>query len=151
MFRSIDDVKMREVTDYPHAFSMNLVEIRMINSATYLNKEANSAILEENNNMSKQLYLQAHMHLKADQADEFTPIFKEHARLSRSKPGCLFFYLVRENDDPTKFGTMECWENEEYFHQHVADAEHKEFEPKLKKALAEEVDVRLCELVMGME
>lgn len=99
--------------------------------------------------MSKQLYLMAHFELK--QADEFAPIFAEHAKASRAKAGCLFFYLIRDRETPTKFATMECWENHDYFLQHTKDEEHDKFIAKIKQYWKGEPDVMECDLVMGME
>lgn len=97
------------------------------------------------------LYLIAHMHLEEKEADAFEETFREHARASRAKPGNLFFYLVREQDDPTKYSTMEAWENMDYFDQHVADEEHEAFQEKLQPVLRKEVDARQYELVQGMD
>ena len=99
--------------------------------------------------MSKQLYLMAHFEL--DRPDEIASTFAEHAKASRAKPGCLFFYLIRDRDNPAKFATMECWENYDYFEQHVADEEHSTFQEKLKPYKQREPDVMECDLVMGME
>lgn len=101
--------------------------------------------------MSKTLYLVAHMHLREDQADDFEQTFREHARASRAKAGCLFFYLVREADDRSKYSTMEAWENNDYFEQHVADDEHEKFQKKLQPVLQKEVDARMYELIQGMD
>lgn len=91
------------------------------------------------------------MHLKQAEADKFEQTFREHARASRAKPGCLFFYLVREEDDRTKYSTMEAWENKDYFEQHVADEEHEKFQEQLQPVLQKEVDARLYELIQGMD
>lgn len=101
--------------------------------------------------MSKTFYLMAHMELKESEADAFEATFQKHARDSRAKVGNLFFYLVREIDDRTKYSTMEAWENKDYFEQHVADAEHEEFQAKLQPVLAKEVDARFYDLIQGMD
>ncbi|NJC26223.1 putative quinol monooxygenase [Neolewinella antarctica] len=99
--------------------------------------------------MSKQLYLIAKFDLK--KADKAYPIFKKHAKASRAKLGCLFFYLIQDKDDPSKFATMECWENYDYFEQHVADDEHEAFFKKIKKHFRKDPEVMEANLVMGME
>jgi quinol monooxygenase YgiN len=99
--------------------------------------------------MSKQLYLTAHFEL--NNPDDFAPTFAGHAKASRAKPGCLFFYLIRDRDNPAKFATMECWENYDYFTQHTEDDEHSAFHKKIKKVWKEEPEVFEGELVMGME
>ena len=99
--------------------------------------------------MSKQLYLIAQFEL--NKPDEFAPTFAEHAKASRAKPGCLFFYLIRDRDHPAKFATMESWEDYSYFEQHVADDEHTAFHAKIKQYWKSEPDVMEADLLMGME
>ena len=99
--------------------------------------------------MPKQLYLIAKFDL--EDAETAYPIFKKHAKASRAKVGCLFFYLIRDKDDPSKFATMECWENYGYFEQHVADEEHTEFHGKIKQHFRSAPEVMEANLVMGME
>ena len=99
--------------------------------------------------MAKQLYLTASFDL--NDADAFAPTFAEHARASRAKVGCLFFYLIRDRNEPSKFATMECWEDYSYFEQHVADEEHEAFHAKIKQVWKEEPVVMEGDLVMGME
>ena len=52
---------------------------------------------------------------------QFEATFREHARASRAKEGCMFFYLIRDRDNPAHFATMECWDTYAHFEQHVAD------------------------------
>ena len=99
--------------------------------------------------MAKQLYLIAKFDL--EDSDIAYPIFKEHARASRAKEGCLFFYLIRDREDSSKFATMECWDEYSYFEQHVADEEHTEFFGKIKKHFRKDPEVMEADLVMGME
>ncbi len=99
--------------------------------------------------MSKQLYLTAQFEL--NKPDEFAPIFKEHARASRAKVGCLFFYLIRDRENSARFATMECWDTYAHFEQHVADEEHTAFHGKIKQYWKAEPDVMEADLVMGME
>lgn len=99
--------------------------------------------------MSQQLYLIAKFDL--DDADNFAPVFAQHAKDSRAKVGCLFFYLIRDREDPSKFATMECWENYAYFEQHVADEEHEAFFKKIKPLFREDPVVMEADLLMGME
>lgn len=99
--------------------------------------------------MSKQLYLIAKFDL--EDADVAEPIFRKHAKDSRSKLGCLFFYLIRDKDDPSKFATMECWDDYAYFEKHVADEEHELFFSKIKKHFRTDPEVMEADLVMGME
>ena len=99
--------------------------------------------------MSKQLYLTAQFEL--DKPDDFAATFAEHAKASRAKEGCLFFYLIRDRDNPAHFATMECWDTYAHFEQHVADDEHSAFQKKLKPHLKGEPRVMEADLVMGME
>ena len=99
--------------------------------------------------MTKQLYLTAKFEL--NKPDEFAPTFADHARASRAKVGCLFFYLIRDRAHPAKFATMECWETYAHFEQHVADDEHVAFLAKIKKYWKGEPEVMEADLVMGME
>ena len=99
--------------------------------------------------MSKQLYLTAQFEL--DKPDEFAATFAAHAKASRAKEGCLFFYLIRDRDKPAHFATMECWDTYAHFEQHVADDEHTEFQSKLKPHLKGKPQVMEADLVMGME
>ena len=99
--------------------------------------------------MSKQLYLTAQFEL--DKPDEFAEIFADHAKASRAKEGCLFFYLIRDRDNPAHFATMECWDTYAHFEQHVADDEHTAFQSKLKPHLKGKPQVMEADLVMGME
>ena len=101
--------------------------------------------------MPDTLYLIGHMHLKEAEADAFEATFRQHARASRAKPGCLFFYLVREEEDRSKYSTMEAWESHDYFDRHVADEEHEKFKEKLQPVLREEVDARFYDLIQGMD
>ena len=96
-----------------------------------------------------QLYLTAKFDL--NDADNFASTFTEHAKASRAKPGCLFFYLVRDRANASQFMTMECWENYDYFEQHVADDEHAAFHAKISKVWKHEPEVMEADLVMGME
>ena len=96
-----------------------------------------------------QLYLTAKFDL--NDADNFASTFAEHAKASRAKPGCLFFYLVRDRANASQFMTMECWENYDYFEQHVADDEHAAFHAKISKVWKHEPEVMEADLVMGME
>lgn len=99
--------------------------------------------------MKKQLYLIAKFEL--NNPDEFASTFAEHAKASRAKPGCLFFYLIRDRNEPAKFATMECWETYEHFEQHVADDEHEAFHAKIKQYWKHEPVVTEADLLMGME
>ncbi|NJB85676.1 quinol monooxygenase YgiN [Lewinella marina] len=99
--------------------------------------------------MAKQLYLIAQFEL--NDADNFAPIFREHAKASRAKPGCLFFYLIRDRENPAKFATMECWEEYRYFEDHVNDDEHNAFHTKISKVWKREPDVMEADLLCGME
>ncbi|WP_116127511.1 putative quinol monooxygenase [Lewinella sp. IMCC34183] len=99
--------------------------------------------------MSKQLYLTAKFNL--DKPDEVEPIFREHAKASRAKEGCLFFYLIRDRDNDAHFATMECWDTYAHFEQHVADDEHTNFQSKLKPHLKGDPEVMEGDLVSGME
>ena len=99
--------------------------------------------------MAQQLYLTAAFDL--NDADNFAPTFAEHARASRAKEGCLFFYLIRDRETPSKFATMECWDEYKYFEQHVNDAEHQAFHAKIKKVWKQEPTVMEADLVVGME
>ncbi|MBB4077686.1 quinol monooxygenase YgiN [Lewinella aquimaris] len=95
--------------------------------------------------MSKPLYLIAQFEL--NKADEFADTFAEHARASKDKPGCRFFYLIRDRENPAKFATMECWDTYAHFEQHVADDEHTEFHGKIKQYWKEEPVVMEGDLV----
>ena len=99
--------------------------------------------------MSKQLYLTAKFDL--NDADDFAPTFAEHARASRAKAGCLFFYLIRDRETPSQFMTMECWDEYHYFEAHTKDAEHDAFLAKIKKVWKHEPEVMEGDLVLGME
>ncbi len=99
--------------------------------------------------MPDQLYLTAKFDLK--DPDKIAPVFREHARASRAKEGCLFFYLIRDRDKPALFATMECWDTYAHFEQHVADDEHTEFQSKLKPHLNGDPEVMEGDLISGME
>ncbi|MCP9237552.1 putative quinol monooxygenase [Lewinella sp. JB7] len=95
--------------------------------------------------MSKPLYLIAQFEL--NQPDEFAPTFAAHAAASRDKPGCRFFYLIRDRENPAKFATMECWETYEHFEQHVADDEHAAFHSQIKRYWKGEPEVMEADVV----
>lgn len=99
--------------------------------------------------MSKQLYLTASFEL--NEADRFAPIFAKHAADSRRKEGCLFFYLIRDREDPSKFATMECWDTYADFEAHVADEEHDAFFKQIKPLFRKDPVVMEADLLMGME
>ncbi|MEO0734203.1 MAG: antibiotic biosynthesis monooxygenase [Bacteroidota bacterium] len=96
-----------------------------------------------------QLYLVAKFDL--DDADRFAPIFAKHAADSRRKEGCLFFYLIRDRDNPSEFATMECWDTYADFEAHVADAEHDAFFKQIKPLFRKEPEVLVADLVQGMQ
>ncbi|THH41179.1 putative quinol monooxygenase [Neolewinella litorea] len=99
--------------------------------------------------MAKQLYLTAQFEL--EDADAFASNFHDHAKASRAKPGCLFFYLIRDRHNPARFATMECWEDYSYFEQHVNDEEHNAFHAKISQVWKREPDVMEADLLCGME
>jgi len=99
--------------------------------------------------MSKQLYLTASFELK--DADQFAPTFAKHASATRRKVGCLFFYLIRDREDDTKFATMECWDTYADFEAHVADDEHTAFFKKIKPLFKKDPVVMEADLLQGME
>jgi quinol monooxygenase YgiN len=99
--------------------------------------------------MSKQLYLIAKFEL--NDADSFAPIFAKHAKDSRRKEGCLFFYLIRDREYPRQFATMECWDTYADFEAHVADQEHAAFFKQIKPLFRKDPVVTEADLVMGME
>jgi len=99
--------------------------------------------------MPQQLYLIAKFDL--DKADDFAPIFAKHAADSRRKEGCLFFYLIRDRKEPSKFATMECWDTYADFEAHVADDEHAAFFKQIKPLFRVDPVVTEADLLMGME
>lgn len=99
--------------------------------------------------MPEQLYLIATFEL--DDADRFAPIFAKHAADSRRKEGCLFFYLIRDREDPSKFATMECWDTYADFEAHVADEEHDIFFKQIKPLFRRAPQVMEANLLQGME
>ena len=99
--------------------------------------------------MSKTLYLTASFEL--DDADNFAPVFKKHAADSRRKEGCLFFYLIRDRKDPSKFATMEAWDTYADFEAHVADDEHAAFFKQIKPLFRKDPVVMEADLLQGMD
>lgn len=95
------------------------------------------------------LYLVAHMQVRENAVDAIRPAFIEHARRSRQKAGNVFFYLVQDREDSTRFSTMECWETMDHFQQHLDDEEHQSFQQQLQPRLAGEPDERRYQLLDG--
>jgi quinol monooxygenase YgiN len=66
------------------------------------------------------LVVQVHVHVKPDSIDAFIAATVENAQHSNQEPGIAGFYLVQQQDDPSRFVLVECYCTPE------APAAHKE-------------------------
>ncbi|MEZ4667783.1 MAG: antibiotic biosynthesis monooxygenase [Anaerolineae bacterium] len=59
-----------------------------------------------------------HIHVKADNIDEFVAATKENAQNSVKEPGVIRFDVIQQSDDPTHFTLIEVFKDQDAQQSH---------------------------------
>jgi quinol monooxygenase YgiN len=55
------------------------------------------------------LVVHVHVHVKPESIDAFIAATAENAQLSNQEPGIAGFYLIQQQDNPSRFVLVECY------------------------------------------
>lgn len=76
---------------------------------------------------------------KEPQADA---LFKQHVKDGRQDAGNLAFFVLKDEKEPGRYTSLECWENEASIQNHDAQPHHPVFLAGLAELQTREKEVR---------
>lgn len=89
----------------------------------------------------------AHLTSKPETIDETRAALEALIEPTRSEPGCIYYELMQNNDDPTDFTFVEEWESDEALDAHLASMHLQAFKARAAELLAAEPDIRRYSLI----
>lgn len=98
----------------------------------------------QNNNY---LWLVAHIEVQEDSAEDAFSLLASHTRASREDAGNMSFYTLQNRVTPSKFTTVEIWQNEELLKAHQQTSHYKDFRSQLDRMIVGTPDDRKNRLV----
>ena len=81
----------------------------------------------------KSVTLVVHFEVKAGHLEEARELFAQHQSNGRNDQGNLEFRVFQDCDEPSRFTSVETWENQEAIEAHDATDHHDEFLAQLEK------------------
>lgn len=83
------------------------------------------------------------LHLKESQAEPFDEMFeREFVQRSLKEPGCLYYALWTDKDDPHRKTIVESWRSQADLDVHLGQAWFKEWAPQMEAALREPLVIK---------
>ena len=79
--------------------------------------------------------------------DEAAALFTRHVEDGRRDAGNLAFFVMEDRDQPGRFTSIECWEDEVAIQNHDAQPHHPVFLSELAKLQTREKEVRFLGFV----
>lgn len=67
---------------------------------------------------------------------------------TRQEPGCLYYELLQNQQDPTDFTFVEEWESQEHLKAHLASEHLKNAMNQLPGLVARDPDIRCYDLII---
>ena len=82
-----------------------------------------------------------------DRAEEARDLFTQHVKDGRNDQGNLCFFVLKDEREPGRFTSTECWEDEAALANHDAQPHHPVFLARLKELQTREKEVRFLGFV----
>lgn len=67
---------------------------------------------------------------------------------TRQEPGCLWYELLQNQQEPTDFTFVEEWENQDYLNAHLNSEHLKKAKNQLPGLVARDPDIRCYDLIL---
>jgi len=83
------------------------------------------------------LIVHVHVHVKADQVEEFRVASVENAKQSVKEPGVARFDVIQQQDDPTRFVLVEVYRTAGDPAKHKETAHYKKWRDAVESMMAE--------------
>ena len=98
--------------------------------------------------MQKTLRVVARVVALPDQVEALKELLTSLVEPTREEPGCLWYELLQNQQDPTDFTFVEEWENQEFLNAHLASEHLKNAMNQLPGLVAGEPDIRCYDLII---
>jgi quinol monooxygenase YgiN len=93
----------------------------------------------------KPVMLMARFKAKKDRVDEVHDLLMSLIEPTRSEEGCVFYYLHRDVNDPSRFIFYECFKDQSAFDAHAGKPYIKAFLGKTDELMAEPYEIVFLE------
>ena len=98
--------------------------------------------------MQKTLRVVARVVALPDQIERLKELLTSLVEPTRQEPGCLYYELLQNQQDPKDFTFVEEWESQKHFNAHLASEHLKNAMNQLPGLVAGEPDIRCYDLII---
>ena len=98
--------------------------------------------------MQKTLRVVARVVALPDQVEALKELLISLVEPTRQEPGCLYYELLQNQQDPTDFTFIEEWESQKHLNAHLASEHLKNAMNQLPGLVAGEPDIRCYDLII---
>lgn len=98
--------------------------------------------------MQKTLRVVARVIALPDQVEPLKELLTSIVEPTRQEPGCLWYELLQNQQDPTDFTFVEEWENQDYLNAHLKSEPLKKAMNQLPGLVARDPDIRCYDLII---